>query len=329
MAAEIAETKKQDAAVETRIQASDREVQRTRQNLVRTAAEISRIEREKEKLTVQIRNLEKKRKELVKKITDTTAHLGNATAAIVAIGRAGAGFSASTASEHAIMMALLGAISEQFDRDMKLAGQQLSELEKLQRDLTRRLESFAAAQRRHQREHASLDKLLQSRSTQNAELRGRQHELRQQITTLTARAQNLSELATSVTPRIITGTSRGKMVFPADGAITTGFNVRRSGVRSDGWFVRTRPAAVVVAPADGRIEYVDSFRGHNRVVIIGHGGGYLTVLTGMNATNVLLGQEVLGGEPIGRMSEQGGEIYVELRRNGIAINPNRRFNEPR
>ena len=328
---ELDAARRQDATLGGQIEAGERQVQRTKRDLVRTAGEISRLEFEKAEVTRRIRALESRRQTLLKQIAETTEHLANATASIVVIGQGGANFDARSAGEHAVLMALLGAISEQFDKDMKMAGEQLEELSKLSRDLERQLTTLKTARAKHQREHKSLDSLLSARSSQNQALRGRQHELQQQIGRLSARAQNLSELATGVAPREATGREqRGRMKFPTGGELVTRFRENlRPGFRSDGWYVRARANAVVVAPADGKIEYVNSFRGHRRVVIISHTGGYLTVLTGLESTNVLLGQEVLGGEPIGQMGQGQPEMYVELRRGNAVVDPARRFNEPR
>ena len=59
-------------------------------------------------------------------------------------------------------------------------------------------------------------------------------------------------------------------------------------------------------------------------MIIDHGDGYHSVLAGLAGVNGRMGQWVLSGEPVGRMStDTAGRttLYYELRRNGEPLNP--------
>ena len=83
-----------------------------------------------------------------------------------------------------------------------------------------------------------------------------------------------------------------------------------------------------MAPADGIIKFADSFRGFGKIVIMSHKNGYNTVMTNMGSIDALVGQEVLAGEPIGRMNENKPEMYLEVRRGDKLIDPASMFNEP-
>ena len=82
-----------------------------------------------------------------------------------------------------------------------------------------------------------------------------------------------------------------------------------------------------MAPADGVVKFADSFRGFGRVVIMSHKNGYNTVMTNLGNIDVMLGQEVLAGEPIGRMNPDKPEMYLEVRRGNKAVDPARLFKE--
>lgn len=125
--------------------------------------------------------------------------------------------------------------------------------------------------------------------------------------------------------------------FPDDGEIAApvaGQLIRRYG--SDTGFgssargitVATRLSAQVIAPFDGRVAFAGPFRNRGRVLIIEHGGGYHTVLAGFERIDVVTGQWLLAGEPVGVMPKQnsaeakdGPPLYIELRRNGQPVNP--------
>ena len=80
---------------------------------------------------------------------------------------------------------------------------------------------------------------------------------------------------------------------------------------------RSRPSSRAVAPAPGRILFAGPFRDYGGVVIIDHGNGWTSSVTGLGGTSVRVGEHVAQGARIGRAP--GGDaprITVELRRRG-------------
>src|SRR4029078_7503621 len=79
----------------------------------------------------------------------------------------------------------------------------------------------------------------------------------------------------------------------------------------------TRSGMALAAPADGTIRFAGPFRDYDGVVIIDHGGGWMSVI--VNASGSLhAGDRVKLGDPIGRAL---GPIQVELSQNGRRISP--------
>lgn len=119
--------------------------------------------------------------------------------------------------------------------------------------------------------------------------------------------------------------ARGRLRAPAAGDIVLGFDdVSEDGTRSEGIFIRTRPRAQVVSPFDARVEFAGPFNTYGGLLILNVGDDYYIVLAGMAVTYATVGQSVLAGEPVGAMPEQtqtAPELYLELRRNGVAIDP--------
>jgi septal ring factor EnvC (AmiA/AmiB activator) len=131
---------------------------------------------------------------------------------------------------------------------------------------------------------------------------------------------------------------RQNMVFaPARGRILTHFgDPMDTGGQSKGLVLETRPGAQVVAPFDGRIAFEGPFRSYGQILIIEHGGGYHTVLAGMDRVDAVVGQWLLAGEPVGVMAGLGTnpgansgvtppagrpKLYLELRRDGQPVDP--------
>lgn len=108
--------------------------------------------------------------------------------------------------------------------------------------------------------------------------------------------------------------------LPVVGRIVAGLGeVNESGVRSRGVTIAARPGGQVVAPAPGRVGFAGDYRGYGKIVIIDHGGGWVSLLTGMIALSVGVGDTLDAGAPIGRAGSDDSRITVELRRAGRPV----------
>jgi murein hydrolase activator len=102
--------------------------------------------------------------------------------------------------------------------------------------------------------------------------------------------------------------------IPVAGRVVTGLGeVSSAGVRARGLTLAVRTQAQVIAPNDGRIVFAAQYRGFGQIVIIDHGSGWTTLLTGMAALDVSVGDAVVQGSPIGRAGDDHPQITVELR----------------
>lgn len=117
--------------------------------------------------------------------------------------------------------------------------------------------------------------------------------------------------------------ARGSLALPAQGRITQNFGDTTGASQSHakGIVIATRKGAQVTAPFDGTVLFAGPFQNYGQLVIIDHGDNYLTVLAGMDKITTAVGSQVLTGEPIGRMSMDYVNLYLEVRQNGQAINP--------
>jgi septal ring factor EnvC (AmiA/AmiB activator) len=114
--------------------------------------------------------------------------------------------------------------------------------------------------------------------------------------------------------------AQGAYRLPVVGRIVAGLGeVNESGVRSRGVTIAARPGGQVVAPAPGRVGFAGDYRGYGKIVIIDHGGGWVSLLTGMIALSVGVGDTLDSGAPIGRAGSDDSRITVELRRAGRPV----------
>ncbi|WP_315759859.1 murein hydrolase activator EnvC family protein [Sphingomonas sp. Y38-1Y] len=107
--------------------------------------------------------------------------------------------------------------------------------------------------------------------------------------------------------------------LPAAGRIVAGLGeVSESGVRSRGLTLSVAPGAIVTAPAAGRIVFARRFGGYGTVVIIDHGEGWTSLISGLAEAQVARGAAVGQGMPIGRAGNDAEpRITTELRRRGM------------
>ncbi len=113
-----------------------------------------------------------------------------------------------------------------------------------------------------------------------------------------------------------------QMVTPVMGKISAKFGQKTE--KNDqglGTLFVTRPHAQVVSPATGQVVFAGPFRSYNKIIIIDHSRGFHTLFAGMNQILVKVGQEVVSGEPIGIMVKESPKLYMELRRDGEPVNP--------
>jgi len=117
----------------------------------------------------------------------------------------------------------------------------------------------------------------------------------------------------------------GSITLPVRGELSQHYGENTSyGGTAKGITIKTRPAARVVAPYDGKVVFAGPFRGYGQILIIEHSGGYHTLLSGMERVDTGVGQWLLAGEPVGVMAKAGDgnpRLYFELRRDGQPVNP--------
>ncbi len=114
--------------------------------------------------------------------------------------------------------------------------------------------------------------------------------------------------------------ARPAFQLPVVGRVVAGFGeVSDGGTRSRGITVAAAPGAQVVAPAAGRVVYAGPFRSFGRIVIVDHGGGWTSLVTGLLTVSPRVGERVEQGSPIGRAGGARPRIGVELRRGGRPI----------
>jgi len=109
--------------------------------------------------------------------------------------------------------------------------------------------------------------------------------------------------------------------LPVAGGLVTGFGeLSDAGVRSRGLTLAPAAGAAIVAPAAGRIAFAGRFRDYGNIVIIDHGGGWTSLIAGLAANELRVGDRVAQDDVIGHAaSGDAPRVTVELRRRDRAV----------
>jgi len=110
-------------------------------------------------------------------------------------------------------------------------------------------------------------------------------------------------------------------ILPVTGRTLAGFGSPQDGTLSAGVTLAPAANAQVVAPATGRVAYAGTYRGYGQIVIVEHPGGWTSLVTGLARSDVAVGQNLVGGAPIGVAGPVRPAITLELRRAGEPVNP--------
>ena len=120
---------------------------------------------------------------------------------------------------------------------------------------------------------------------------------------------------------------KGRLQLPVRGELMNNYGAAReeTGAAWKGLFIRSVSGETVHAVADGRVVYADWLRGFGNLLILDHGGGYMSLYANNDGLLRKVGDSVRGGDPVasvgatGQVAESG--LYFELRRDGKPFDP--------
>jgi murein hydrolase activator len=110
-------------------------------------------------------------------------------------------------------------------------------------------------------------------------------------------------------------------ILPVTGRLVSGFGETSGTGPEHGVVLAPAAQAQAVAPAAGRIAFAGSYRGYGRIVIVAHDGGWSSLVTGLGRLDVAVGDTVVQGAPLGVAGPGHPQVTVELRKDGVPVNP--------
>lgn len=119
---------------------------------------------------------------------------------------------------------------------------------------------------------------------------------------------------------------RGRLRLPVRGDLIAKFGSKRGdGPSWKGLFIRAEEGSEVKAVAAGRVVFAEWLRGFGNLIIVDHGGQYMTIYGNNQSVLKHAGDAVKSGDVIASTGNSGGNeqsgLYFEMRHQGRAFDP--------
>jgi murein DD-endopeptidase MepM/ murein hydrolase activator NlpD len=121
-------------------------------------------------------------------------------------------------------------------------------------------------------------------------------------------------------------------IWPVEGVLMSGFGERTDPFSGEGAYhtgvdISTPIGTLVRAAADGLVTFADREGGYGRLVTVDHGNGFETYYAHLSRFEVITGQAIRQGEPVGAVGASGRvtapHLHYEVRVRKTPVNPYR------
>ena len=219
----------------------------------------------------------------------------------------------------------------------KIAAEQ-SRLEAIEQLRERGIAALESSQQRRADAVDAIDRQIRTRGSELQRLKSQAQSVEKLIAELrkaiakaereAAAARARSGSAPAVAKQAPFEPLRGKLPWPVqDGRVLARFGQTRAGgsLRWQGMLIGTARGARVRAPYAGRVVYGDWLPGMGLMLVLDHGGGYLSLYGHNEELFRKVGESVAAGDVIGSVGDSGGHsqpaLYFEVRRGRTPVDP--------
>ena len=339
--AEIKQEQQAQAEHKRKSQALSQEVKTVQKEMVSLAKTVQKHENQLSLLEQKKKELEAKQSELEKSLSLSSKHLSKIMQAMQTLALRPSEILLVQADTPVQMLRskqlmqyafpIVGGIQKKTQED-------LSQLSQVKHELQQKIASIKTTTAELTDKNEQMERMAQQKKVLQAQYASSYEQSKAKAERLAKEAKSLKELLASIEreqqkkqmQKPVTGFGkgafariRGALPAPAQGRVTQHFGETTGASQSHakGIVIATRPGAQVISPFDGTVLFAGPFQNYGQLIIIDHGDNYLTVLAGMGTISTAVGNQLLGGEPVGRMSFDYTNLYVEIRQNSQAIDP--------
>ena len=215
----------------------------------------------------------------------------------------------------------------------KIAAEQ-ARLDSLEQQRQQKVASLQASQAQRAKAVGAIDQQIKTRAGEIKRLQSQAQSLEKLIAEL---RRAIERAAAAATAKGASGSKpkqapfeplKGKLPLPVqDGKVIAKFGDPRAvgSMRWQGMLIGTERGARVRAPFAGRVVYADWLPGMGLMLVIDHGGTYMSLYGHNEELFRKVGDDVAAGDAIGSVGDSGGHsqpaLYFEVRRGKTPVNP--------
>jgi septal ring factor EnvC (AmiA/AmiB activator) len=197
-----------------------------------------------------------------------------------------------------------------------------AQLKQLEDEQTRQVGSLASARDKRRTTLAEVQSRIRNRNDELAKTQRDAQALEKLVEQLRRAIQEFPDLGDAPFAKV-----RGKLPWPAKGNLLARFGQLRSGgpLKWQGIVIGADRGAQVRAPFPGRVVYADWLPGLGLLLVLDHGGGFMTLYGHNEQLYRRVGDRVSPGDPIGVVGDAPGfgraGLYLEIRKGRQPLDP--------
>jgi murein hydrolase activator len=201
-------------------------------------------------------------------------------------------------------------------------GSEAARLKAIETDNAREVRALAGARDKRAQTLAQIQSKLNNRNEELAKLERDAKALEKLVEELRRAIEEFPDLADTPFAKV-----RGKLPWPAKGPVIARFGQLRAGgpLKWQGILIAAARGTQVRAPYQGRVVYADWLPGLGLLIVLDHGGGYMSLYGHNEQLYRKVGERVSAGEPLGAVGDAAGvgrpALYLEIRRGRQAVDP--------
>jgi septal ring factor EnvC (AmiA/AmiB activator) len=205
--------------------------------------------------------------------------------------------------------------------DEQIAAQTAA-LKELEDQRQREVEALNGARRERADTLAQVQNKLRSHGDELSKLQSEAKALERLIDELRRAAEEFPDLGEQPFGKV-----RGRLPWPVKGSLLARFGQLRAGgpLKWQGLIIASNRGTQVRAPYPGRVVYSDWLPGLGLLIVLDHGGGYMTLYGHNEQLFRKVGDRVRSGDVLSAVGDAAGfsqpGLYLEIRKGKEALNP--------
>jgi septal ring factor EnvC (AmiA/AmiB activator) len=202
-------------------------------------------------------------------------------------------------------------------------------LRELEAENQRDVKALAGARERRAQTLAEVQAKLRTRNDQLAKLQSDAQALEKLVEQLRRAIEEFPELAEQPFQRV-----KGKLPWPLKGSLLAKYGQLRAGgpLKWQGVVIAAERGAQVRSPYYGRVVYADWLPGLGLLIVLDHGGGYMSLYGHNEQVYRRVGDRVAPGDALAAVGEAAGlgrpGLYLEIRKGKQTLDPQEWLGKP-